>query len=611
MVNRGQAACGAAAVMVCLMNLTAQGSVVGYWPLDGDGTAAVGVNAVPSAVAPFPTVDRNGAFGGALAFDGLFEQFLEVPGGGGLDGAIRGTVSMWVNWQGAGQDPDCCGTFGAVLARQSNAVFSDNVIALSTADPNTGAITWRQNSAGPALLNSGSAALSETWNHIAVRFSPGQSQMFINGVSVATAFVSPPMHSNPAIPLHIGAWGGDGGGFSTSIIDDVAVFDDYLSDAQILSLANQSATPLTVGSGTNGPDGPIAVAQAIASTEFPGRPAVATINSSGLLGDGGHVNNPPSTMWLTQSGDPMPFIAYDLGAVYSLDNLRIWNYNENANAVCCLGRGIAVANVEVAGADGVFTPALSGQVLQQAPGTNTDFSEVFGLGGVEARYVKITSVANHGDPSFTGLSEVQFRGEFASDGVDPLEVPAMIHSVTSELVGTFNRRAAHIVSGAGKFAEFHSVVPDGTMWLSNGSFAAPNDLAPEIVFDLGEMTQLSHMKFWNYNETLPGRPELLGRGVRFADILVAGEDLDFSVLIANHEFAIAPGLAMVDFGELIDLLGVSARYIKLDIHGNWGGDNNFVGISEVKFFRVVPEPATLLLAAACPLLWRRARKRAT
>ncbi len=173
------------------------------------------------------------------------------------------------------------------------------------------------------------------------------------------------------------------------------------------------------------------------------------------------------------------------------------------------------------------------------------------------------------------------------------QIPATIYSVSSNLkdVTAFDRTAEYVVNGAGLSGQTHSITPDGTMWLNTGSFAEPNDLEPEITFDLGAMVDLASVKIWNYNETLEGRPELLGRGVGTADIMVAGDDLVFSTLIAGQAFDIAPGLDDVDFGQVIDLSGTQARYVKFDILSNQGGDNNFVGLSEVQFF-AVPEPSS-------------------
>jgi hypothetical protein len=173
------------------------------------------------------------------------------------------------------------------------------------------------------------------------------------------------------------------------------------------------------------------------------------------------------------------------------------------------------------------------------------------------------------------------------------QIPTSIQSASSSLGAPFDRQAEYAVNGAGLNGQTHTIVPDAFMWLNNGVFAAPNDLEPEITFDLGSIQALDSMKVWNYNETLPNRPELLDRGVGTADILVAGEDLVFTPFISGQAFDIAPGVDNVDFGQVIDLTGASARYVKFDILSNHGGDNNFVGLSEVQFF-AVPEPSSYL-----------------
>ena len=214
--------------------------LIGYWTLDGDGVAAIGEDGTMVG-GPQTTTDRNGVADGALAFNGI-NQSVNVPGGGGLDGANAGTISLWVKWSGT-QDADCCSTFGAVLARQSNGQFSDSIIALDGPNPATANIVWRQ-SGGPApvLITGTSVVGDDTWHHIAVTFSPAGSELYVDGVSEGTA-QGAGMNSNTNVALSIGAWIGDGGGFSSSSIDDVAIWSNVLSAGQIAALANQTSTP--------------------------------------------------------------------------------------------------------------------------------------------------------------------------------------------------------------------------------------------------------------------------------------------------------------------------------------------------------------------------------
>lgn len=405
-----------------LMVSSASGDLVGYWPLDGNSEAAVGVDGVDNN-GNTPANDRNGNANGALSFDAFDQQWISIDGGGGLDGAEEGTISMWVNWDGV-QDGGCCNGFGTVLARQSNGVFSNNVIGISDLDPEIGALTWRQNGAGEPTIVGVDPVGDGVWNHVAVTFGLDGSELFLNGESQGVGGGAP-LNFNNGVPLAIGAWNGDGNAYSTSIIDDVAVWDVALDSDQIEALANQTLTPLDIG------------------------------------------------------------------------------------------------------------PIGTGPTLPE------------------------------------GLLDVS------------------IHEVSSNLGDNtnFNRTAEHIISGAGlnESEQAHSINPEGTMWLNNGSFAEPIDLEPFITFDLGSVVDVDSVKIWNYNETLEGRPELLGRGVATMDILVAGEDLQFQTLLSEVELEIAPGFEDEDFSESFDL-GVAARYVRFEILSNHEGDNDFVGLSEVRFF---------------------------
>jgi hypothetical protein len=141
------------------------------------------------------------------------------------------------------------------------------------------------------------------------------------------------------------------------------------------------------------------------------------------------------------------------------------------------------------------------------------------------------------------------------------------------------------------------------MWLSAGTLGAEIDVEPEITFDLGSEKDIDRMKIWNYNEYRPDLPdrleELLGRGVKDMDILIAGEDGVFTTLLSGYELARAPEAGdTMDFSDTIDFGGVTARYVKLDILSNHNGRDftdpfgddflqNFAGLSEVQFFATV------------------------
>ncbi len=167
------------------------------------------------------------------------------------------------------------------------------------------------------------------------------------------------------------------------------------------------------------PPQPVVGVTATASSVLSGHAVSHVVDGAGLRGEA-HVTGPTvDTMWLNNGTFPGlkpdrdPELTLDLGQPRFVQALRVWNYNSVDTATCCLNRGIALADIRIAGEDAVFTTLIEDQPFNKAPGTQTDFSQWIDLGAVEARYIKIdvdtsNGVANHGDPmSFVGLSEVK------------------------------------------------------------------------------------------------------------------------------------------------------------------------------------------------------------
>lgn len=164
---------------------------------------------------------------------------------------------------------------------------------------------------------------------------------------------------------------------------------------------------------------------ATGSSEYPGRTAANTVNGSGALG-GGLMSTDFTTMWLNVGNtaafsltpDTAPAITFDLGAVYSVGNAQIWNYNE-FSGVSYTQRGISSALLQTS-TDGVtYTPG-STITLLQAPGLDSvDFSQLVGINAT-ARYVRLANLVSFANPepyNVIGLSEVAF------DSVSFAEVP--------------------------------------------------------------------------------------------------------------------------------------------------------------------------------------------
>jgi hypothetical protein len=229
-----------ASVQVCVQGAGTPTGLLGYWPLDGDATAVIGTSGIMISN-PVPALDRNEIAGGALAFDGALQQRVQIAGGGGFNNVIRGSVSLWIKWSGL-QDVGFGNSFGAVLGRQQDGVFSDNIICLNAADPNSGVVQWRQNTAGGINATSTIPVLNDTWHHIAITFTPTNSDLYLDGF-LENSGTGGLLHSNVNTALSIGAWIGAGGSFATATIDDVAIWNRQLSIDEIQSLAVQTLTP--------------------------------------------------------------------------------------------------------------------------------------------------------------------------------------------------------------------------------------------------------------------------------------------------------------------------------------------------------------------------------
>ncbi len=599
-------------------------TLVSYWLFNGDAAATRGTGGTLNG-AVSAAVDRNGAPGGALAFNGTLSQFVSVAGGGGLNAAAQGTISLWVKWTGT-QDGDCCGSFGAILARQANGQFSDDIIALNAADPNVGRIVWRQ-AGGPApVLLTSTSPVGTNWHHIAVTFSPGGSSLYVDGQLQGTA-TGAAMGNNPGTPLSIGAWAGDGGGFSTASLDDVAIWDRPLTASQVAELAGQTKNPLDFalpeGAVYFAGDGRLAANDELRRTSLPLGPTTYYFRNAFVYGD-----NPAAAELKLD-------LAVDDGAVIYLNGHEVYRQNMPSGAVTygtaaasAVGNAPLLNGISIPSADLVAgVNVLAVEVHQAGPG---DLGMAFGaslnatISSTEPARTRSLAALNEGwrysaanvepgagwrtagfdDGGWSNGPAVFYAGSGAIAGIPPALITGVSATASSQFAGD-GRLAVRTVDGSGLVGNAHGTSPSGTMWLNNGTLAAPNDLNPWILFDLGVSGPVRSMKVWNYNEFLTGRPDLLARGVSRGDVLVGEATNALGVFVAGQTFNLAPGTA-TDFSQTIDLGGTATRYVKLDKLTNFpGGDLRLVGLSEVQFFRDVEHRRTQLPLGASTYYFRK------
>lgn len=146
------------------------------------------------------------------------------------------------------------------------------------------------------------------------------------------------------------------------------------------------------------------------------RPDDAIVNGSGLSG-GQHTTVVEPNMWLstgTSFGgvDTDPRVTFDLGGLYRINQIQVWNYNEAAPSPNLTSRGVnaVTINYGVDAALGSSVPGITN--FAQATGLSTYTGEVFNsFTPFVARFIEFDIDSNHGgDNNFYGLSEVQFDG---------------------------------------------------------------------------------------------------------------------------------------------------------------------------------------------------------
>ncbi len=170
----------------------------------------------------------------ALHFDGI-NDYVALPNGGGLSGSQTGTIEMWVKWNGSNQD-NFSDMYGAVCARQSDGVFSNQIIALNGSNPNTAKIIWRPYYFSSTPIISPSSP-GNGWNHLAITYSSGNQKMYVNGVIVGSSLETGYMPPS-SVPLTIGAWIDGAQCFSNANIDEVRLWNYERSASEIASKMN-------------------------------------------------------------------------------------------------------------------------------------------------------------------------------------------------------------------------------------------------------------------------------------------------------------------------------------------------------------------------------------
>ncbi|HRT28439.1 MAG TPA: discoidin domain-containing protein [Kiritimatiellia bacterium] len=309
------------------------------------------------------------------------------------------------------------------------------------------------------------------------------------------------------------------------------------------------------------------------------------IDDSGLSGigrDAVHLpNNGGGLFWHSNTGIIVSnqWVEFDLGMTCDLTNALIWQLAQKTLTT----RGVKDFTILTAGEDRIFVEYATGH-LNQAAGTTNEPIQVVPLYVHGVRYVRFNIQSNWGGGSIVGLSEVKFEVLRVHPATNALTLAYVEASASTTyqrsgfvspsylvddvgLIGT-GRDALHVDRDAG-----------GLFWHSQTNVVLSDQW---IEFDLGAPYDLQSVLLWQLAQT-----NLTARGIKAYSIQTAGTNRVFTTIAASNVLRRA-SRTLLEPVQYVPLTATETRYVRLDIHSNWGA-TDVVGLSAVKF-EVAPPP---------------------
>ena len=177
---------------------------------------------------------------------------------------------------------------------------------------------------------------------------------------------------------------------------------------------------------------PIENITATASSAMPDADPQNTVNGSGLDADGLHADN-NETMWLTTADAEGPaWIQFEFDSVYKLYEMDVWNYNVQFEVV--LGYGFKDVTIEYSEDGENWTVLMDTEFAKGLSADNYASNTTIDMGGVAARFIRLTANDNWGQLNQYGLSEVAFthvpvqaREPMPADGAQDVDVMTILN----------------------------------------------------------------------------------------------------------------------------------------------------------------------------------------
>jgi len=202
-----------------------------------------------------------------------------------------------------------------------------------------------------------------------------------------------------------------------------------------------------------------------------------------------------------------------------------------------------------------------------------------------------------------------FKGYVWSFTVEPFVYPIENITATSSS-SSVNMEHDKTIDGSGLNDSDQHSTEAMDMWLSNMTGPQPT----WIQYEFDKAYKVYEMWVWNSNQSVEA---FVGFGAKDVTIEYSEDGAAWTAL-GDVELARATGTADYAHNTTVDFGGALAKYVRINVHSNWGGITNQYGLSEVRFFHIPvyarePKPASGSKGVARDVVldWRSGREAAS
>jgi hypothetical protein len=202
-----------------------------------------------------------------------------------------------------------------------------------------------------------------------------------------------------------------------------------------------------------------------------------------------------------------------------------------------------------------------------------------------------------------------FKGYVWSFTVEPFVYPIENITATSSS-SSVNMEPEKTIDGSGLNESDQHSTEAMDMWLSNMMGPQPT----WIQYEFDRAYKVYEMWVWNSNQLVEA---FVGFGAKDVTIEYSEDGAAWTAL-GDVELAQATGTADYAHNTTVDFGRALAKYVRINVHSNWGGITNQYGLSEVRFFYIPvyarePKPASgdADVARDVVLDWRAGREAAS